>query len=137
VAHNHEVAGSNPARATTPEVMAIRVCACIGCASHPGSCPELTTTRHCNTCRPVHERARGTKQQRGYDRHHDHLRERWRPRVERGLVDCHADPCIAPQLRIQPGEAWHLDHTAARTGYRGPAHARCNTSAGGRAAHGG
>ena len=117
--------------------MGYRVCACVGCAAHPGSCPELTEARRCPTCAPQHERARGTRQQRGYDQAHDRLRERWRPRVEAGLVDCHADPCIAPIRRILPGEEWHLDHTADRTGYRGPAHARCNTSAGGRAAHGG
>jgi hypothetical protein len=40
-----------------------------------------------------------------------------------------------PARLILLGQQWHLDHNDDRTGYRGPAHARCNTSAGGKAAH--
>jgi hypothetical protein len=108
----------------------MRVCA------EPG-CPEIQLDTRCPDHTRQTDRARGTRQQRGYGREHEQLRARWAPAVARGEVDCHADPCIAPILRILPGEEWHLDHTADRTGYRGPAHARCNTSAGGRAAHGG
>ena len=107
-----------------------RVCA------EPG-CPELQAAPRCPGHAREAEQVRGTRQQRGYTAAHDRLREKWRPRVEAGLVDCRAERCIAPIRRILPGEAWHLDHTADRTGYRGPAHSRCNTSAGGRAAHGG
>jgi hypothetical protein len=40
-----------------------------------------------------------------------------------------------PTRLILAGQEWHLDHNDDRTGYRGPAHALCNTSAGGRASH--
>ena len=53
---------------------------------------------------------------------HRRLRERWRPRVERGEIAC--AECGLP---IVPGEAWDLAHdrhdeTQAAT----PGHARCN-----------
>jgi len=118
--------------------MAVRVCACVGCTGHPGSCPELTTQRHCDTCRPVRERARGTRQQRGYGKAHDDLRARWKPKVEACTVHCHAKVCVMPSGRlILPGQPWDLGHTDDRTAWTGPEHASCNRAAGGRAAHGG
>jgi len=110
--------------------MGLRVC------SEPG-CPELTEGRHCGEHAAAHERRRGTRQQRGYDAPHDRLRERWRPRVEAGLVDCHADPCIEAIRRILPGVLWDLGHDRATGQHRGPEHRTCNRSDGGRAAHGG
>jgi hypothetical protein len=104
----------------------MRVCAVLGC-------PELFPKSEGNKCREhrrEHERARGTRQQRGYDASHDRLRAEWAPKVKTGRV-----ACARCQKRIQPGERWHLDHTDDRTGYLGPSHERCNTSAGGRAAH--
>ena len=38
-----------------------------------------------------------------------------------GFVDC--SRCGKP---IHHGDAWDLDHTDDRTGYRGPSHAACN-----------
>jgi hypothetical protein len=105
--------------------MSLRVC------SEPG-CPELTESRHCDDHAAAHERRRGTRQQRGYTAAHDRLRARWKPKVERGLVDC-----ARCGRRILPGDTWALDHTEDRTDYLGPSHAACNNSAGGRAAHGG
>lgn len=112
----------------------MRVCACISCSAHPDSCPQLTTDRRCPDCAGVYERRRGTRQERGYDRTHDDLREQWRPRVEAGYADCRAPICLMPQRRILPDQAWDLGHDGQRR-HRGPEHARCNRSAGGKAAH--
>ena len=105
---------------------ALKVCSCTGCAAHPGSCPDLVATGRCQPCGRVADRARGTRQQRGYDAAHDRERERRRPQVERGEVDCHAPTCVMPERRIQRGQDWDLDHTDDRRSYRGPAHAACN-----------
>lgn len=98
--------------------------------AQPG-CPVLTTTRRCDSHTKTLELARGTRQQRGYGRHHEKTRASWERDVQAGLVDC--SRC---GVRILPGQAWHLDHTDDRTAYRGPSHSQCNLSAGGRAAHG-
>ena len=103
--------------------------------STPG-CPNLTAGGRCDECRPAYERQRGTRQQRGYDAEHDRLRRRWRPRVERGTVHCHARVCVEGLRLILPGQAWDLGHTDDRTAWTGPEHATCNRSAGGKAAHG-
>ena len=70
--------------------------------------------------------------ERGYDGRHQRERDRWRPRVEAGLVDCHAKRCIEATRWIQPGASWDLGHNDDRTGWTGPEHERCNRSAGGR-----
>jgi hypothetical protein len=108
-----------------------RVCA------EPG-CPELTTGGRCPTHRAQVERARGTRQQRGYDAEHDRLRRWWKPKVEAVTVHCHAERCVEPSGRlILPYQAWDLGHLPDRSGWTGPEHSRCNRAAGGRAAHGG
>lgn len=95
----------------------------------PG-CPALIEAgrRRCTDCAAKAERIRGTRQQRGYDARHD----RERRRVARTVI---GTPCARCGQPIQAGEPWHLDHTDDRTAYLGPSHERCNTSAGGRAAH--
>lgn len=113
----------------------IQVCSCIGCPAHEGSCPGLITARHCEACGQQREQQRGSRQQRGYDRGHDRLRRKWKPKVEAGLVDCHAEVCVLPQRRIWLGMDWDLGHTADRKGWTGPEHTACNRSAGGKAAH--
>lgn len=113
-----------------------KVCACISCPAHPDSCPELTTARHCPACAGEYERRRGTRVQRGYGREHTRLRAQWKPKVERISVHCHAKICVMPARLILPGQAWDLGHTADRTGWTGPEHARCNRADGGRASHG-
>jgi hypothetical protein len=107
----------------------MRVCSCTACPAHPGSCPELSTARHCTECASEYERRRGTRVQRGYGREHTRLRAQWKPKVERCEVKC----ARCDQL-ILPGQTWALDHTDDRTGYLGPSHATCNNQAGGRAA---
>jgi hypothetical protein len=57
-------------------------------------------------------------------------RAKWEIPVGLGQVDC-----ARCHRRIRLGQPWHLDHTDDRTGYLGPSHAGCNTSAGGKAAH--
>lgn len=111
----------------------LRVCA------EPG-CPEVQTARRCpehsSARNAARDQARGTRQERGYGAAHERLRAQWARKVARGGVHCHAETCLMPSGRlILPGQQWHLDHTDDRTGYRGPSHALCNVSAGGKAAH--
>ena len=40
-------------------------------------------------------------------------------------------PCARCGLPIGPADTWHLDHADDRSGYLGPAHARCNLEAAG------
>jgi hypothetical protein len=92
-------------------------------------CPELIGKgeRACAEHRAEYERKRGTRQARGYGAGHDELRQRWARIIARQLVSCAR--CGGP---ITVGMAFHLDHTDDRTGYLGPSHVGCNTSAGGR-----
>lgn len=80
----------------------------------------------CDDCRRDRDRQRGTTSERGYGAEHQALRDQWRPYVEAGYVDCRAVICLMPDRRILPGQPWDLDHDDDRTGYRGPAHERCN-----------
>lgn len=105
----------------------MRVCPTAGC-------PEITPGGPCDACRAKREHARGTRQARGYDRAHDQLRAKLKPGVDTGLVDCTAPTCIERLRRILPGQAWDLGHDDQRR-HRGPEHASCNRSAGGKAAH--
>jgi hypothetical protein len=100
------------------------------CAVH--TCPNL---RPCAEHQRQAEQARGTRQQRGYDRRHERLRATWQPMVEAGLVDCHALTCLMTERRIPIGAAWDLGHTRDRKTWTGPEHERCNRAEGGRAAH--
>jgi hypothetical protein len=104
--------------------MAKRVCA------EPG-CPTLTDSTRCTEHTRQRDKARGTRQARGYDAQHDRDRARWRK-----VIDLGGWPCARCPHRIQPGEPFHLDHTADRTGYLGPSHEHCNLSAAGKARHG-
>lgn len=94
----------------------------------PGRCGALIPreARYCQPCGSAKEAARGTKAERGYDRNHERLRAWWKPKVERGEVDCANPTCLEPSRRIEPGTPWDLGHTPDRTAYRGPEHARCN-----------
>lgn len=79
-----------------------------------------------------------TSAARGYDRSHQAKRRWWKPKVDRGEVDCHAILCLEEQdgrsRRIEPGSAWDLGHTQDRTTWTGPEHMRCNRSEGGKRA---
>jgi hypothetical protein len=71
----------------------------------------------------------------GYGWPHQQERERWRPEVEAGLVDCWR--CIEarrPDPRIHPWQDWDLGHDdtdPSKRTYRGPEHRTCNRRAGG------
>lgn len=67
---------------------------------------------------------RGTRTQRGYNQTHQRARNQWARHVATGNAQC--TRCGQP---ITPGEPWHLDHTADRTGYLGAAHPSCNSAA--------
>jgi hypothetical protein len=73
--------------------------------------------------------AKASTTQRGYGTAHQRERERWRPLVEAGEVNCAR--CGEP---IAPDAEWDLGHADGdRTKYNGPEHSRqCNRSAGGR-----
>ena len=85
-------------------------------------CPTLTNTTRCTTHAREQDKARGTRQQRGYDAKHEAERKRWLPIVATGGVKCWR--CQAP---IDPDQPWDLGHDDTdRTIYRGPECLRCN-----------
>jgi hypothetical protein len=102
--------------------------------AEPG-CPELTDEPRCPDHTRQVDRARGTRQQRGYDAAYDRERKRWAPKVAACTVHCHAPVCLMTSGRlILPHQPWDLGHDDRRH-IRGPEHAVCNRSAGGKAAH--
>jgi hypothetical protein len=106
--------------------MSKRVCA------EPG-CPELTTTTRCPTHTRERDRARGTRQQRGYDARHDQLRRWWQGRLDAGQA-IYCWRCLTQGRRtlIDP-KAWHLGHDDEdRSRHRGPECVPCNTATAGR-----
>lgn len=103
--------------------MARKVCA------EPG-CPTLTDTTRCTEHTRARDKARGSRQARGYDAAHDKLRTQWQARIDRGDdVRCWRPGC---GVRLT-GRAWHLGHDDHdRSVYRGPECIACNLSAAGR-----
>ena len=101
--------------------------------AEPG-CPTLTDRTRCTTHERAKDRARGTRQERGYDADHDREAKRWRDAVRRGeLVTCWR--CGDPITDPNDCHLGHDDHDRRVT--RGPEHGRgCNLSAAGRARHG-
>lgn len=103
----------------------MRVC------SSPGCPVLLPQSGRCIEHARQADRARGTRQQRGYTREHDQRRADWSQLVAAGTVDCWR--CRG---RIHPTEPWHLGHDDHdRTIWRGPEHVKCNLAAAGRASH--
>ena len=68
---------------------------------------------------------RKTTAARGYNAAHKAVREAMKRTVDTGQAVCSI--CAGS---IDPREPWDADHTDDRTGYRGPAHMRCNRRAG-------
>ncbi len=98
--------------------------------SVPG-CPVLVSGRpRCTEHQREWEKARGSRQDRGYDKHHDELVVRLTPQA-------YGQICASPSCgqRMLPGQKLHLMHNADRTGYLGMGHAWCNASDAGKAAH--
>lgn len=69
----------------------------------------------------------GVTSARGYGTAHQRLRRIVGRMVALGGMRC----CRCGEV-IEPRQEWHLDHSDDRSEYLGPAHARCNLSAGGR-----
>lgn len=83
-------------------------------------CGDLTRATRCVPCRRGRDRARGSRQQRGYDAEHDRTRLAYAPEVATGTVRC----ARCGQL-IGQAERWdvgHPDHESSG----GPEHADCN-----------
>lgn len=95
--------------------MAKRPCA------EPG-CPTITAQTRCTKHTRQLDKARGTRQQRGYDAPHDRLRADYQSRMDAG----EAFMCWRCTRPIDPA-AWHLGHDDEdRTKYRGPECEPCN-----------
>lgn len=100
---------------------------CLGC---PRIIPADSPRGRCPDCRREWDRARGTRQARGYDASHDRARAEIQARIDAGQVV----RCWRCDVRLV-GRAWHLDHDDTRRGYRGPACEPCNLSEAGKARH--
>ena len=108
--------------------MGFRVCA------EPG-CPAIVEQRYCTTHTRDRDKARGSRQARGYDADHDQLRAHWQRRLDAGaLIACTSPTCLTPGVPIDRRD-WHLGHDDQRR-HRSPEHPGCNLSAAGRASHG-
>ena len=75
----------------------------------------------CTTCERVRDRARGTRQERGYDAAHDRLRADYQARMDQGeAFECWRCAELGRPHRVDPGD-WHLGHdNDDRNVYRGP-----------------
>jgi len=99
-------------------------------------CPTLVDPNAyrglCDTHRKTRDRARGSRQDRGYGTAFDRERRQWAARINAGEpVNCWR--CGNP---IRPGEPFHLGHDDYdRSITHGPEHPACNLSAAGRSAH--
>ena len=95
-------------------------------------CPALIPagTTRCIECARKKDKERGTRQARGYGSEHEAERRKWERIIRQG-----GWPCARCDNRIQPGDAFHLDHAEDRSTYLGPSHAHCNLSAAGKASH--
>lgn len=91
-------------------------------------CPTLTRTPRCPACTRAADRARGTRQERGYGAEHDKLRAQWAPIVATGRVKCAR--CDEPIPADAPWDLGH--HDLDRSRYTGPEHAACNRATNGR-----
>lgn len=93
----------------------------------PG-CPIITEASRCPTHERARDTARGTRQQRGYDSRHAHVRADYQHRMDRGETFT----CWRCGDDIDP-EHWHLGHDDYdRSVYRGPECVPCNTATSGR-----
>lgn len=87
----------------------------------PG-CPTLTHDTRCPEHARERDKARGSRQERGYDAAHDRLRAHYVALQAEGHTLLCAR-CHEP-IRDEPFDLGHDDHD--RTRYTGPEHVRCN-----------
>ena len=103
--------------------MAKRVCSGIGCH-------VLVVSGRCPRCARKHEKQRGTRQDRGYDAHHDQLRRLYQDRMNAGeTFTCWRPGCGTP---IDPNN-WTLGHCDThRDQHHGPECPPCDYATAGR-----
>lgn len=93
--------------------------------AQPG-CHELipagTRSGKCTEHDRADDRARGSRQGRGYGAEHD--------RARASIPDAYGDTCIHCGQRMWPHERLVPDHTEDRSDYRGIVHASCNAREG-------
>ena len=107
--------------------MAKRVCT--GCKAIYD--PRTTGARagRCTTCSRIHDRERGTREERGYGAAHQATRAAYQARMDAGeTIRCWR--CTEPIIYGEPWDLGHDDHDRSIT--HGPEHAHCNRSAAGR-----
>ena len=105
--------------------MTSRVCSTAGCGT---LIPAGTRGYKCTRCARGADKARGTRQERGYDAAHDQLRAKWQRRLDDGLV-VHCWRCGD---QVDPTN-WTLGHCDIdRTKYHGPECPRCDYATMGR-----
>ena len=96
--------------------MAKRVCIEDGC-------PTLTDKTRCTQHERARDKARGTRQQRGYGAEHTQLRAAYQRDMDGG----HLYACWRCGRTVDP-RSWHLGHDDHdRSQYRGPECVACNT----------
>lgn len=106
-------------------------------------CEQPTKGTRCDSCKSKHEQARDRRRAPfvgdRYGKAYRAERAWWEPKVAAGGVDCRRgqEGCLfAPEIRIRPGQKWNLGHPDEECPKpMAPEHEKCNTSAGGRAAH--
>lgn len=89
----------------------------------PG-CPTLTHGTRCSEHERARDKARGSRQARGYDARHDRLRATY----QRSMDEGETYTCWRPECgRAIDPNAWHLGHDDHdRSQYRGPECPSCN-----------
>lgn len=99
--------------------MTLKVCL------EPG-CPTLTDQTRCPVHTRAKDKARGTRQERGYDRAYDRIRRNYQIRMESGEVfTCWRCDELGKPHDVDPDD-WHLGHdNADRSVIRGP---QCSAS---------
>lgn len=106
--------------------MSLRVCL------EPG-CPTITNRTRCKAHERAKDKARGTRQQRGYDAAHDKLRAQYQRRMDAGEeFTCwrRESPRCTGTIDPQRWQLGHDDHD--RSVYRGPECVPCNLATSGR-----
>lgn len=84
-------------------------------------CKRPTAGSRCPTCARAKDRARGTRQERGYDAEHDRIRAAYQRRMDAGeTFVCWRCAELGRPHDVDPRD-WHLGHDDAdRSRYRGP-----------------
>lgn len=99
----------------------------------PG-CPALTRASRCRDHERAKDKARGTRQQRGYDAKHDALRAHYQGRMDAGeTFTCWRCTELGKPHNVDP-MSWDLGHDDAdRSMYLGPECQAGNRATAGRA----